>query len=163
MFLALSTITSIVAILHIYSSDIYLMSVPPEASDMPIQERVVRLTAAWRADGAAVVLSMFGIWTIKMNFMIFFYRFGHQIKAYAIFWWVAVVVIITCGAVLLGVIPYDCVFRDLVFMRTHCSTTSKLGTVYSFYQATVAVDILCDFLSESHVQHVITWWCCLAN
>lgn len=148
MVLALSIIISITGVLHTYLADIYLMSLPPESTGLFSEDYLSRLTLVWRADGVAIVLSVFGIWTIKMNFMLFFYRLGHQIRVYANFWWVAVVIIVACGAVLFGIFPYDCMFNDSAWTNTHCATTSKMGYIYSVYKANVAVDVLSDLISK---------------
>lgn len=148
MVLALSIIISITGVLHTYLADIYLMSLPPESIGLSPEDYLSRLTVVWRADGVAIVLSVFGIWTIKMNFMLFFYRLGHQIRAYANFWWVAVVIIVACGAVLFGIFPYDCMFNDSAWINTHCATVSKMGYIYSVYKANVAVDVLSDLISK---------------
>lgn len=148
MLLALSMIISITAVLHTYLSDIYLMSLPLEAISLASKDYSNRLTVVWRVDGVAIILSTLGTWIIKMNFMSFFYRLGHQLRAYVAVWWVAVVVIVACGVVILGIIPYDCVFEDSDWVNTHCSTTSKMDYIYSVYQANVALDVLSDLISE---------------
>lgn len=149
MLIALSIIISIGGVLHTHLADIYLMSLPPSATSLSPGDYSSRLTVVWRADGVAVILSALGIWTIKMNFMLFFYRLGHKIKTYTIFWWVAAVVIVACGAVLLGLIPYHCMFNDSAWVNVHCVTTSKMGYIYSVYQANIALDILSDLISKS--------------
>lgn len=149
MLLALSIIISIGGVLHTHLADIYLMSLPPSATPLSPGAYSSRLTVVWRADGVAIILSALGIWTIKMNFMLFFYRLGHKIKTYTISWWVAVVVIVACGGVLLGLLPYDCMFKDSAWVNTHCTTASKMGYIYSVYQANIALDILSDLISES--------------
>lgn len=87
MVLALSIIISIAVVLHAHLADIYLTaklkSNPGELPHLAPQELARHLTAAWRAVGVAVVLSTLGIYTVKMNFMLFFYRLGHLITAYA--------------------------------------------------------------------------------
>ena len=148
MIFALSTIISMAAVLQTHLSDIYLIATPPQLIYMSPEELADRLIAAWRTDGIAVVLSTFGIWTIKMNFMLFFYRFGRQPKAYATLWWVAMVVIVACGAVQFGVIPYSCLFADLTYMQDHCGSKSTKGYIYSAYKVNVAVDVLSDFISK---------------
>lgn len=148
MVLALLIIISITGVLHTYLAGIYLMSLPPESTGLSSEDYLSRLTVVWRADGVAILLSVFGIWTIKMNFMLFFYRLGHQIRAYANFWWVAVVIIVACGAVLFGIFPYDCIFNDSAWVNTHCATMSKMGYITSVYKANVAVDVLSDLISK---------------
>lgn len=148
MVLAVSIVISTGAVLHTFLSDIYLMSLPQESTGLSLWEYSSRVTVIWRVDGVAIILCALGIWTIKMNFMLIFYRLGHQVRAYATFWWVAVVIIVACGAVLLGILPYDCMFEDSGWVNAHCSTESKMSYIYSVYKANVAVDVVSDFISE---------------
>jgi len=87
---------------------------------------------------------MIGIWTIKLNFMLFFYRLGHQIHAYKIFWWISVFVVMACGVVSLGVIPYRCHFRDVVEITKECGTHDGISRIYNMYIVSVAVDVVSD-------------------
>lgn len=148
MILALTIIASITGVLHTYLNDIYIIIEPPEAAGLPLEDYSNAITIAWRADGVAIILSAVGTWTIKINFMLFFFRFGHQIRAYKILWWVALTVIVACGAVLLGIIPYGCVFNDSTWVNTNCITTSRMRYIYSVYQANVALDVVSDLISE---------------
>lgn len=148
MVFALSIVISTSAVLHTYLADIYLASLPQEATGMSPGDYSSHVTVIWRVDGVAIILCALGIWIIKLNFMLIFYRLGHQVRAYAIFWWAAVVVIVACGAVLLGILPYDCMFEDSGWVNVHCSTASKMSYIYSVYKANVAVDIVSDFISE---------------
>lgn len=148
MVLALAIIASITGVLHTYLTNIYIILQPPEATGLSLEDYSNAITIAWRADGVAIILSAVGTWTIKINFMLFFFRLGHQIRAYKIFWWVALIVIVACGAVLLGIIPYDCVFNDSAWVNSICITTSRMRYIYSVYQANVALDVLSDLISK---------------
>lgn len=121
---------------------------PQESTGMSPGDYSSRVTVVWRVDGVAIILLALGIWTIKINFMLIFYRLGYQIRSYLIFWWAAIVVIVACGAVLLGILPYDCMFEDSGWVNAHCSTASKMSYIYSVYKANVAVDVVSDFISE---------------
>lgn len=150
MVLALSIVISLAAVLHAYLADIYLTSKlarPWELTYLAPQELTRRLTAAWRAVGVAVVLSTLGIWSIKMNFMLVFYRLGHLITIYNTLWWIAVAVIIICGAINLGITPYDCLFEDFASIKANCPVASKIDYINSIYKANIAVDVISDFIS----------------
>lgn len=105
MIIALLIIISIVAVLHIYLPDLYLTPIPPELTGMSPEELGGRLAAAWQAMSVTMVLYILGIWIVKANFMLFFYRLETAITAYTTLWWVAAVVTIACAAVQLGIIP----------------------------------------------------------
>lgn len=51
-----------------------------------------------KAFGVSCILSLAGIWFIKLNFLFFFYRIGHHMRAYRICWIIAVIFNIGCGA-----------------------------------------------------------------
>jgi hypothetical protein len=63
-----------------------------------------------RAFGIAILLSYFGIWSIKLDFLLFFKRPGTQITTYLVFWWAVLFVTMASGAVNLGLYQYQCVF-----------------------------------------------------
>lgn len=91
---------------------------------------------------------MIGIWSIKLNFMLFFYRLGHQIRAYRIFWWISVFVVMSCGIVALGIIPYRCHFLPVLEAIAECGTPDSLSHVYIMYIVSVALDAFSDLISK---------------
>lgn len=153
MVLGLSIVISIATVLHSHLADIYLTaklkSTPAELPHLPPRNLARHFTAAWRAVGIAVVLSTLGIYTIKMNFMLFFYRLGHLITVYNTLWRVAVVVIVACGAVQFGVIPYDCLFEDMATMKTKCLVATHIGHMNTLCKMNIAVNVLSDCIRES--------------
>ncbi|CAG8954818.1 hypothetical protein HYFRA_00004744, partial [Hymenoscyphus fraxineus] len=61
--------------------------------------------------GSLAVLLMFylGLWTIKINFLLFFRKLGDQVKNYyRIYWWIVTVFTMAAGAVCIGTIQYSC-------------------------------------------------------
>lgn len=108
-----------------------------------------RMSAGLRASGIVLILNIVGIWLIKLNFLVFFYRLGHQVRAYLIFWCVAVVIVVGCGAVLLGIIPYSCSFDDNFSHQTHqCASVSSVSHIYTMYKLSIVLDVLSDAISE---------------
>lgn len=147
---------SIVAVLHVYLPDFYLRPLPPELTAMSPDELAGHLTTAWRVIGVVTLLNNLGIWFVKANFMLLFYRLGNAITAYATLWWVAAVVnvacaavvIVACAAVQMGIVPYDCagIAGEMASMQAHCAT--KLGYIYSVFKASAAINVASDFISE---------------
>lgn len=148
MVIALCIIISIAAVLHIYLADIYLTSIPPQLTEMSPDELAGHLSAAWRAVGVTMLLFTLGIWIVKANFMLLFYRLGNAITAYATLWWVAAVFMAACGAVQVGIIPYDCagITEDMASMQAHCAT--KVDYIYSTFKASVAINVISDCISK---------------
>lgn len=154
MLVVMSIIISIGGILHTFTADIYLMyptSWNPETTSHDDLSR--HLNAAFRADSVAMLLSMIGIFIVKLSFMLFFYRLGHKVSAYNTVWWVAVVVIMACGGVQFGLNPTYCLFGDLAVGLPgqeglgQCLDGRTRSYIYSAYKVNVVVDILSDLIS----------------
>ncbi|KAM7193329.1 hypothetical protein V8F33_007872 [Rhypophila sp. PSN 637] len=146
MVLAFGVLVAIATISLIFLGDIYWMLAVENGKVIPGPDVFDRIGKSLRASGLISVLNMIGIWTIKLNFMLFFYRLGHQIRVYRIFWWIAVVVVMSCGIVALGVVPYRCHFQDVMSAIAECGTSDGLTHVYVTYIVSVAVDALSDFI-----------------
>lgn len=75
----------------------------------PVQARLVRADgshgrrahAECYMKGSIAVLFLFyvGLWTIKMSFLVFFYRLGEQVTYYRVSWWILTTVTVASGAV----------------------------------------------------------------
>lgn len=102
-----------------------------------------------RSFGAICILSLAGIWLIKLNFLLFFYRIGHHMRAYRIAWGVAVVFCIGCGAACFGQIQYECMFGDLEMRFVTCTTAAYTKASYISVIMTAVIDILSDCASKS--------------
>ncbi|KAL1848350.1 hypothetical protein Daus18300_013632 [Diaporthe australafricana] len=97
-----------------------------------------------KAFGTTSVLSLIGIWLIKLNFLLFFYRLGHHIRGYRIFWWVALIFNIGCGVAALGLLQYPCMFGDLNTVFVQCATVSNIRATYVHVIMTAVVDVISD-------------------
>ncbi|KAK3331311.1 hypothetical protein B0H66DRAFT_546300 [Apodospora peruviana] len=143
---AFLTLVAIVALLLKFLGDVYWMLDVQNGRIMPGPDLFKRMETSLRAVGLISILTVIGIWTIKMNFLLFFYRLGHQIKLYLIFWWVAVALTIACGAAALGMIPYHCHFRDAQYIMQTCGSNDGINHVYTVYKASVSVDVCSDVI-----------------
>ncbi|KAI1759676.1 hypothetical protein GGR53DRAFT_130017 [Hypoxylon sp. FL1150] len=144
MILALAILISVAALLQRFVGDIYLVLHVENQLLLPGPDFPDRMISGLRADGIAITLFTIGIWSIKLNFMLFFRQFGRQIRNYMILWWVALVLVISCGAIQLGVIPYDCTFGSLFKITVQCATEASVSHIYTVYKVTVAVDTISD-------------------
>lgn len=149
MLLALAILIAIVAVLQKWLSDIYTLIHVENGISAPGPDFLNQLPAALRADGIVVVLSNIGLWTIKLNFLTFFYRLGHQIRTYRICWWVALVLVVSCGLTVLGLVPYSCMFGSLSHIVVQCATESNVSYIYTVFKASVVIDVLSDVISKS--------------
>lgn len=148
MILALSIMITNATVLHIWIGDIYTMIHVQNGYAVSFDFLFERIPLATRATGIVVILSNVGIWTIKLNFMAFFYRLGHQIKIYRICWWVALAGVVGCGAAVLGVVPYHCLFGNIVYVVQTCLSTEGTSNIYNAWRAGIAVDVVSDVISK---------------
>lgn len=148
MLFSLAILISTGAVLQRFLSDIYLMIHVQNRLAVPGPDFPDRMLAGLRASGAVLILNTVGIWLIKLNFLVFFYRLGHQVRSYLIFWWVAVVIVVGCGAVLLGVIPYSCSFGNFSHLTYQCSTVPSVNHIYTMYKVSISLDALSDAISQ---------------
>ncbi len=150
MLVALLMLVAIAVVNQLHLSDIYLMIHVQNGVATPGADFLDRMSAGLAADGGSLLLSIIGIWVIKLNFLLFFYRIGHMIIEYLIFWWVALIVVVGCGAAGVGVIPYSCVFGDIDYIIGQCSTEASVAHIYTVYKVSVILDVCSDALSRSH-------------
>ncbi|KAK3693423.1 hypothetical protein B0T22DRAFT_40136 [Podospora appendiculata] len=96
------------------------------------------------AFGAACLLWYIGIWIIKFNFLIFFYRLGGKIREYLIFWWIVLVLTIGCGALSIGIMQFNCLFGPIGVILTTCNELSSFQKTYTFFKISCIVDVITD-------------------
>ncbi len=149
MMLALALQLAFAGVGQAFLGDIYLMTRVQNGTVAPGADFLDRMTTGLRADGVMLLLSSVGIWVIKMNFLLFFYRLGRHITVYLVFWWVSVVVVVGCGAAAIGMMPFGCMFGDIMHIITKCSSDESVGGIYTRYKASVVVDCVSDAISES--------------
>lgn len=136
------------ALLQYSIGDVYMViqvqnEVIPPGLDFP-----QRMASCLRAAGIVLVLDTIGIWAIKLNFLVFFRGFGHQIRTYMILWWVSLILVVGIGAAHIGIIPYYCVFGPLLSIVERCSTASGVTHLYAVYKVSVSIDVISDAISK---------------
>lgn len=104
---------------------------------------------AINAFGVISVLSVTGIWLIKFNFLLFFYRLGSLLTKYRVWWWVGSVFILCCGAGCLLLLQYRCMFGDFDTLFRQCATDSTAWDTSIHIPMTAVLDIVSDVTSES--------------
>jgi hypothetical protein len=100
--------------------------------------------------GSLAVLMMFymGLWTIKINFLIFFKRLGYQINYFRIYWWCVTIFTVIAGAACLGNIQYSCLAVTVEESVAKCSTPSAVRYQDITLKVNCALDVLTDVLSK---------------
>lgn len=101
---------------------------------------------ALRGFTGTAVLTNLGIFIIKLNFLLFFYRFGHQLPKFRALWWLVFVIVLASGAVQIGIIQFDCMLSDINTILITCSSSSHLRRNRQLFIVSVTLDIFTNFL-----------------
>lgn len=108
---------------------------------------------ALRGFTGTAVLTNLGIFIIKLNFLLFFYRFGHQLPKFRALWWLVFVIVLASGAVQIGIIQFDCMLSDINTILITCSSSSHLRRNRQLFIVSVTLDIFTNFLSGFDLLH----------
>lgn len=146
---AVAVLIAISAVLQTYLGDLYALLHVQNMLALPGPDFMNQMARGLRGDAIAIVLSIIGLWMIKLNFLLFFYRIGYQIKAYLTTWWVALVLVMACGFINLGMVPYDCMLGSMMHITVTCAVESNVQKIYNLYIVSVAIDVLSDLISKS--------------
>jgi hypothetical protein len=100
--------------------------------------------------GANVAWVMFyiGLWSIKLSFLVFFYRLGNQIRTYQILWWVIFGFTIASGLACIGTIQYHCLSDAFEKIIMHCHTDAAVRYQEITTAVNCALDIVTDVMSK---------------
>ncbi|KAF2806679.1 uncharacterized protein BDZ99DRAFT_448126 [Mytilinidion resinicola] len=101
--------------------------------------------------GSNVALVMFyvGLWTIKLSFLVFFYRLGNQIRRYQIMWWIVTAFTIASGLACVGSIQYHCLSDPFEKVYMNCSKDSAIRFQEVTLKVNCALDVFTDVLIMS--------------
>ncbi|KAI0423846.1 hypothetical protein F5Y09DRAFT_326231 [Xylaria sp. FL1042] len=156
MMLSFLNFLAIAVLLQVYVGDIYYFTQVERGLVIPGPDFERRILNALQSEGIILILGAVGIYTIKFNFLFFFYRLGHQIKLYRIVWAVAVSFVAACLAISLGIIPYDCTFGNVEQIIVRCSPRPAVAHIYTVYKLNVSLDVICDAIVVAFPV-MITW------
>jgi hypothetical protein len=148
MLAAMAVLIAISIVMHVYLGDLYALLHVQNMLAAPGPDFMNQMSRGLKGDAITIVLSIVGLWMIKLNFLLFFYRIGYQIKAYLITWWVALVVVMACGIVNLGMVPYDCMLGSTMHITVTCAMESRVQKIYNLYIVSVIIDVISDLISK---------------
>jgi hypothetical protein len=128
-----------------YMKYVYSSGLPPE--NLPRLYQSIRS----HLHGTLSMLVMFylGLWSIKINFLIFFRRLGYQITYYRIYWWVVVVFTALAGAACISDLQYSCAVVTVQEALESCSTPEFERFERTTLVVNCALDVFTDVLSKS--------------
>lgn len=98
--------------------------------------------------GVISVLSLTGIWIIKFNFLLLFYRLGSLLTKHRIWWWVGSVFNLCRGAGCLLLLQYGCMFGDIDTLIRQCATDSTARDTSIHVPMAAVLDIVSDVASK---------------
>ena len=63
-----------------------------------------------------IVLFYTGLWSVKLSFLIFFKRLGHNVRHQSILWWFVLIVTVASWVTCLGTIEYHCLASSFTYI-----------------------------------------------
>lgn len=150
MLVALGCHLALAILGQIFMGDIYYIIAVEHghAGDSIGPDFFVDLLLALKAFGIISIVSIADIWLIKLNFLLFFYRLGRQLRTYRVFWWIVFVFSVGCDAGCFGLLQYPCMFGDIETVYVKCATVSANRSTYIHVIMIAVLDILSDIASK---------------
>ncbi|KAI1819963.1 hypothetical protein F4861DRAFT_534059 [Xylaria intraflava] len=96
--------------------------------------------------GIHLLLSFGGLWLIKLSFLAFFYRLGHNVAKYRLFWWLVSFFVVATGVVEFGITQYPCLFGPLDYILVTCKEPAVIIKTDEFFKTSVIIDVVSDVL-----------------
>ena len=87
--------------------DVEAGAVPPPA------DFTSQIESFLHAEVAINLLYLCGIWAIKLSFMLFFRRLGHNVKWQKQLWWCVLIAIIAGLGISIGVLDFPCLVKPI--------------------------------------------------
>ncbi|KAM7208559.1 hypothetical protein V8F20_001240 [Naviculisporaceae sp. PSN 640] len=99
-------------------------------------------------DGVFVntVLCIVGIYAVKLNFLLFFYRLGKGITQYLAFWWIVLVITVGCFGTTWAFMEYKCTLGDAIVIATECTTRADTARLWRNFILACSLDAFTDVL-----------------
>jgi hypothetical protein len=100
--------------------------------------------------GSNVALLMFyvGLWSIKLSFLVFFYRLGENFRPYQVCWWIILVFTVASGFVCIGDIQYHCLSDPFKKVFSKCASEDAIRFQEITVKLNCALDVLTDAMSK---------------
>jgi hypothetical protein len=98
--------------------------------------------------GSNVALVMFyvGLWSVKLSFLVFFYRLGNHFRAYQILWWIVLAFTIMSGIACIGSIQYHCLSDPFEKVAMNCSSEKAIRWQEVTIKVNCALDVVTDVM-----------------
>jgi hypothetical protein len=135
-------------VLHIYTTAIFTVMYVGAELEIPGDDYLQIVTDFVHSYAAVTVLFYTALWTIKVSFLIFFYRIRQNTTQHKVLWWVAFITTLVTYFASLGTREWGCLVAPLLTIMTECLLPSSIA--YSVLSLKVAcfLDVFSDFLSK---------------
>ena len=98
---------------------------------------------------AALIFFYTGLWAVKLSFLFFFKRLGHNVQQQKLIWWPVFTLTVATYVVCIGDIQYGCLVVPLTELYKKCTTESSIDYERATLKANCILDVMTDFLSQS--------------
>jgi len=126
MIVVLLLVLGTAIISQLYLDYTYLVADVGTGRALPSPSFVEDLVTSLRSLGANILICHIGVYCIKANFLIFFYRLGSNLTKYRICWWIVAVVTMASFVVTMAMMEYKCTMGSLEVMLVECNQPSYL-------------------------------------
>lgn len=115
---------------------------------VPSKDFVPRVERFTKGTVAVIFMFYLGLWTVKMNFLVLFYRLGAQITHYRVAWWIVTIFTVCVGLSTFGTIHYVCLASPFEYLVQHCRTPAAIRFQNVTMKLNCAWDVFTDGLSK---------------
>lgn len=106
-------------------------------------------TVGMNGFSTSLVCYIIGVYIVKFNFLVFFYRIGSQITRYLVLWYIVSFINLACCASTIGIMPFRCLFRPLVDIIWNCRK-DYFRQIILLFKVSCILDVISDALGRTH-------------
>lgn len=114
---------------------------------MPSANFVTNFNRYMKGEMSILIIFYFGLWAIKLNFLVFFYRLGSQVAYYRKAWWAVTIFTMATFIQCIGTIQYPCLSNSFEYITANCTGEAAIRFQNITLKFNCAVDVLTDMLS----------------
>jgi hypothetical protein len=134
---------------QIVTPDMYELMEVTAAIRIPGPNFIENAERYMKSSLAALFMFYVGLWTVKMSFLVFFYRLGEQVTYYRISWWIVTIFTVAAGFTCIGTIQYNCLSKPIMEVMIKCTSHDAIQFQNITLKVNCALDVFTDVLSMS--------------